>query len=87
MYGSSTPPEIDIKKVKDAHVPIALYVGMNDLLVNPIDSRWIRDQLGNDTVVDYLEMPGGHLQFLIGKDATYFSNNAMKLIKEFNPIF
>ena len=87
IYGQATPPEIDIKKVKDAHVPIALYVGMNDLIVNPVDSHWVRDQLGNDTIVDYKEMPGGHLQFFIGADASYFKKNAIELLKEYNPIF
>ena len=60
---------------------------MNDLIVNPVDSHWVRDQLGNDTIVDYKEMPGGHLQFFIGTDASYFKKNAIELLKEYNPIF
>ena len=80
VYGAPTPPEIDFQKVKEAKVPIALYVGMDDLIVSPKDSHWVRDQLGPDTVVDYLEVPGGHLQFFVGSDASYFTKNAMDLI-------
>jgi surfactin synthase thioesterase subunit len=51
--------------IKNAKVPIALYVGKDDILVNTEDQRWIASTLG-DTVVDYKEVDGGHLQFFVG---------------------
>ena len=75
-----------MKKVKDAGVPIGLYVGVNDLIVDPVDSHWVRDEIGKETIVDYKEMPGGHLQFFVGKDSSYFTKNAMNLLKKYNPI-
>lgn len=51
--------------VRDAKIPIALYVGKDDILVNTEDCRYVAKTLG-DAVVDYREVPGGHLQFFVG---------------------
>jgi hypothetical protein len=37
IYGQAEPKEIDSKLVKNAKVPIALYVGKDDILVNTED--------------------------------------------------
>ena len=39
-----------------------------------------------DALIEYKEFPGGHLQFFIGKDASYFTKYAMDLIKKHNPL-
>ena len=43
---------IDLHKISDAKVPIAMYVGIHDLIVHPADSRIARDMIG-DQIVDY----------------------------------
>lgn len=45
MYGSENPPVLDIAKVNDAKIPIAMYVGKHDILVKTEDSRWVKDQI------------------------------------------
>jgi len=55
-------------------------MGTDDLVVSESDSHWIKDQLGPEIVVEYLEIPGGHLQFMVGTDASYWTKNAMNLI-------
>ena len=37
-------------------------------------------------VVEYKEIEGGHLQFLIGKDEDYFTNHILGWMNKFNPI-
>ena len=41
IYGSKIPPLLDIKKINDANIPIALFVGKHDILVKTEDSRWV----------------------------------------------
>jgi hypothetical protein len=43
VYGFEEPPVLDIKKVNDANIPIAMYVGKHDILVKTEDSRWVKD--------------------------------------------
>ena len=82
-YGQEDVPVIPTRDLKDSKVPIALYCGIEDTIVSIHDSRWLRDEIGED-IVDYEEFPGGHLQFFIGKDASYFTENSMKLITKYN---
>ena len=68
-----------------AKIPIALYVGKHDTLVNTENSRWVHKML-YPNIVDYWEVDGGHIQFFLADDVTYWTERAMKLIKRFNPI-
>ena len=43
------------------------------------DSEWIREVLG-DSVIDFVEIESGHLSFFVGKDQSYFLDNALKHI-------
>ena len=70
--------------MKDAGIPIAMYVGRHDRIVQPLTSRWARDKFG-PAIVDYLEIDGGHVTFMIGKNQDYFRSNAMSLIRKYNP--
>jgi hypothetical protein len=67
LYGSEMPPEVDMTKIKDSGVPVAMYVAKHDRIIYPVDSRWARDVLGS-SVVDYREIDGGHVTFMVGKD-------------------
>ena len=60
IYGSKSPPEIDISGVKDLGIPIVIFYGREDTLVNPEDTKWLKDQLGS-SVKDFIELDGGHL--------------------------
>ena len=61
-----------------------MYVGRHDRIVNPVTSRWARDKFGQ-AIVDYEEIDGGHVTFMIGKNQDYFRNRAMSLIQKYNP--
>lgn len=71
VYGHAKAPELDISIARDLGIPIALAVGFNDTIVFPEDSRWLRDQL-SFAVKEYMEVEGGHLQYFIGNDVSYF---------------
>ena len=60
-------------------VPVAMFTGLHDILADLTDSRWTRDQIG-DNVVHYEEIEAGHLTFMVGKDMTYFSEGVMDLL-------
>ena len=54
-----------------------MYVARHDLIVTPEDSKWARELIG-PSVIDYMEVDGGHVTFMLGYDQTYFKENAMK---------
>ena len=62
-----------------------MYVAKHDLIVNPNDSREARDLLGPN-IVEYMEIDGGHVTFMVGYNQTYFVENAMEQIKKYNPL-
>ena len=43
MYGQSSPPEIDISKID--HVPISMFVGKEDQIIDLESNRWVKEQL------------------------------------------
>jgi len=83
IYGQTTPPEIDMTKVEG--VPVAMFVGTKDELADILDNRWLRDQLGK-AVVHYDEYNMGHLTFMVGKDASWFTGKGLDLLKEYHPL-
>jgi pimeloyl-ACP methyl ester carboxylesterase len=81
-YGTRTPPLINLENVQGT--PIALFVGNTDLLSDPKDNEWLRDQLGRN-VVAYNTYDYGHITFFIGKDVKYL-NDVLDLLHTFNNV-
>jgi len=84
VYGTSTPPLIDISKL-EGKVPIAMFVGLGDELADTTDNEYARDLMGN-AVVFYHEYNLGHMSFLVAKDMSFFTVDAMTIIKKYNPL-
>lgn len=84
-YGSSSPPEIYLDRIKESGIPIAMYVGIDDEMVSMDDTLAIKDVLG-DLVVDYGLINGGHMSFFVNKKVDYFTKNAMSWIQKYNPL-
>ena len=61
-----------------------MYCAKGDRIMFLKDTRRTRDYLGS-AVVDYQEIEGGHLTFIVGKNITYFKEDAMNLIRKYNP--
>lgn len=75
----SKPPLIDILKIKETAVPVAMFVGEEDNLATPLDAKWLKDQLG-DNVIEYMEIANfDHSSFNFGKDMSYV-NKVIKLV-------
>ena len=51
VYGQDKPPLINITYINSA--PIAMFVGIDDVLVSPSDARWTKSQLKKDIVAYY----------------------------------
>ena len=66
-YGQASPPVIDLSKIE---VPIAMFVGKQDDLANPLDTRWARSQI--PSTYHHEEIGNfDHGSFTIGKDMSY----------------
>jgi len=68
-----------------SQVPIAMFVGKNDLIATPLDSELLREQIGGN-VVGYKIVNGGHLSFMVGKDMSYFTEDVMHLLEAYHPL-
>mmetsp|Transcript_18890 Transcript_18890/g.16737 ORF Transcript_18890/g.16737 Transcript_18890/m.16737 type:complete len:387 (+) Transcript_18890:34-1194(+) len=70
-YGTETPPLIDLSNISG--VPISMFVGTTDLLGDPEDNLWLKQQLGNN-VVQHRVYDYGHITFFIGKEVGYLQD-------------
>ena len=57
--------------------------GALDHMAPPADVSWIADQLG-DNIVFNKQYNNDHFTFALGKDMTFFSVDAVDLLKEYN---
>ena len=84
VYGQGEPPEIDLTPIRDNGIPIALFSGNEDLLANKQDVEWIHEQIGPALVHDKV-IEGGHLTLVLHKTMDFFKQDAMGLIRKYNP--
>jgi hypothetical protein len=61
-----------------------MFVGIEDELADPIDNEWA-DSMMQKAVVFYHEYHLGHLSFMVAKDMSFFTVDAMALIKNYSP--
>lgn len=43
VYGESSPPIINLKRLEKSKIPVAIFVGKDDDLGDISDSQWLRD--------------------------------------------
>ena len=72
VYGSRDPPAYNLTKISESKVPIALFAGDQDLLADPLDIEWLRDQIKSNVVYHSVIPSIGHMGFVINKNMTYF---------------
>ena len=78
MYGQSTPPLLDLTSIQ---LPIAMFVGKNDVLADPTDTQWVHSQV--PSVVHYQEMDNfDHGSFMNSNDMSYF-DNVLSLVSQY----
>ena len=66
-------------------VPVAIFVGGDDIVANPTDGYWTAEQIGG-AVIKYQIIDGGHLSFVVGKDMSWFTEDVIDIIKTYQPI-
>jgi cephalosporin-C deacetylase-like acetyl esterase len=65
-------------------VPVVMFVGMQDDLAPPSDTRWARDQV--KTTVHYEEIDNfDHASFVLGKNTSYV-DTALTWAEKYDPI-
>lgn len=77
MYGSRLPKIIDQKNIKN--VPIVLYAGTKDKMVDLTDARWIRDNF--ETVVEFNELNFGHSDYMFVNEQEFYDSLLAKIEK------
>lgn len=85
VYGQDTPPEVHTNKIAESGIPIGVYIAKHDKIILPEDAKYSYEVL-KELVVDYMEIDGGHLTFMFGKDMSYFKVNVLNQIEKFNPL-
>ena len=64
---------------------MAMFAGIHDTIATLDDVRWTRDQMPEQSLVHYEEIPGDHFTFAHGLDMTYFSESVIDLFKKYHP--
>ena len=83
MYGQSSPPEIDISNIE--HVPISMFVGKEDQIIDLESNRWVKEQL-KDHLHYYEELDEfDHFSFQLASDMSYF-DRVIEQVMYFNPV-
>ena len=88
-YGTDKPPLIDVKKVRQAGIPMAMFTGTFDELVSHQDSQWLYKELQSGygdnpkPVLFSKDLHAGHYTFMVGKDMSYM-DDVSKLIGKYN---
>ena len=72
---------INVQEIKE--VPIALFVGIYDMLANVNDARMLNNLL--ESCVFYREFESNHASFITGKDMSYF-DRIIELTNYYNPV-
>ena len=62
-----------------------MIVAKDDTVATPTDAQWTMSQIGAE-VIHYQEIKGGHVTYIIGKDMSYFTDDVMGLLAQYNPI-
>jgi hypothetical protein len=78
---SDSPPIIPVETITS--VPIAMFVGKSDELADPYDNEIAKALI--PAVFFYKEYPLGHLSFMIARDMSFFTYDAMTLLKNYHP--
>ena len=79
LYGSKTPPIIDI--FGPEKIPMVIFAGVGDKIVNIEDVRRVKEGFKGN-LKHYQELEGDHLSFFIGKDMTYVDDMITQIKKE-----
>jgi hypothetical protein len=82
IYGQATPPLIPIKSI--TKVPMALFVGKDDELADTEDAEWADNEMVK-SIIFYHEYVLGHLSFMVAKEMSYFTVDAMAIINKYHP--
>lgn len=85
MYGSSTPPQIDMTKIPTVNpgVPIAFFVGAEDSLADPTDAKEAYDDVGT-AAIHWEVIPNfDHGSFCMGVDMSYM-NTVVSIVNQHN---
>ena len=80
-YNQTSPPDYELRNL---NFPIGIFSGELDKLADPKDVAWLVTQI-EETLVFNKQYYLGHLGFAVGKDMSWLHQDAVPLIKKYNP--
>ena len=82
LYGTAEPPLVPLEQYD---IPTAFFSGDIDHQSVPADVAWLAEQLG-DNIVFNQQYHMDHFSFMLAKDMTFFSEDAVNLLKQYNTL-
>ena len=79
-YGQAKPPTVPIGSL---NIPTGLFVGTEDKLATVADNKWLETQLNEDVLIWNKTYDLDHLSFAMAKDMSFFTEDAMALVKKY----
>lgn len=68
---------------KTLGVPIGIYTARNDTSTTRPQAHALAEAIGNDTLIVYHELEGGHSTYLIPRNLTFFLNETLPFIEKY----
>lgn len=81
IYNYPTPPEYNLKKIKD--IPIFIICGDKDKIANYDDVKWLYNEIQKNVIYYNVAHNIGHLSFLCCKDFSWFKTPLKIIIDNF----
>jgi len=78
-YGRPTPPDYNLGNIK---VPVYMFLGKYDTLVNDIDLQSLLRDLSGSVSVKYQIYSAGHMTFLWSKNDSFYFNDLLNILKK-----
>lgn len=81
LYEQAEPPTIP---VEDISIPVAIWNGTRDSVVVSADVDLLVEALG-DNCVSRKEIEADHWTFSVGQDMSWFQNDVLAILQQYNP--
>ena len=77
-YGRPSPPDYNVSNID---VPVYLFLGKSDSLVDTRDTQMLLDNLKNSPHVQYKYYPAGHITYLWSKDISFYYQDLLDILQ------
>jgi pimeloyl-ACP methyl ester carboxylesterase len=76
-YGQPSPPDYNVSNI---NVPVYLFLGKEDSLVDTRDTQMLLDNLKGSPHVQYKYYPAGHITYIWSKDISFYFQDLLDIL-------